>query len=60
LSAVAVVSFWNIYFNLVPGAVRVTEMVAFLKPLRRHLANSKLLIVWIGYQRTAVGWCATM
>jgi len=46
LSAVAGVSFWNIYFKLVHGAFRAAEIVAFLKALRRHLAPRKLLIVW--------------
>ena len=46
LSAVAGISFWNIYFKLVPGAVRALEVVAFLKALRRHLVDRKLLIVW--------------
>src|SRR6476660_6979925 len=46
LSAVAGVSFWNIYFKLVQGAVRAPEIVAFLKALRRHLGDRKLLIVW--------------
>src|SRR6516165_9260292 len=46
LSAVAGVSFWNIYFKLVQGAVRAPEVVAFLKALRRHLGDRKLLIVW--------------
>src|SRR4051812_6748997 len=46
LSAVAGVSFWNIYFKLVQGAVQAPEIVAFLKALRRHLGNRKLLIVW--------------
>ena len=46
LSAVAGVSFWNIYFKLVQGAVRAPEVVAFLRALRRHLAERKLLIVW--------------
>ena len=45
-SAVAGVSFWNIYFKLVQGAVRAPEIVAFLKTLRRHLGDRKLLIVW--------------
>ena len=46
LSAIAGVSFWNIYFKLVQGAFRAAEIVAFLKALRRHLAPRKLLIVW--------------
>ena len=46
LSAVAGVSFWNIYFKLVKGAVRAPEIVVFLKNLRRHLAGRKLLIIW--------------
>ena len=46
LSAVAGVTFWNIYFKLVKGAVRAPEIVAFLKNLRRHLAPRKLLIIW--------------
>src|SRR5690242_16771131 len=37
---------WNIYFKLVQGAVRAPEIVAFLKALRRHLGDRKLLIVW--------------
>ena len=44
LSAVAGISFWNIYFKLVQGAVRALEIVAFLKALRRHLGDRKLLI----------------
>ena len=46
LSAVAGISFWNIYFKLVHGAFRAAEIVAFLKALRRHLAPRKLLIIW--------------
>jgi transposase len=46
LSAVAGVSFWNIYFKLVQGAVRAPKIVAVLKALRRHLGDRKLLIVW--------------
>jgi transposase len=46
LSAVAGVTFWNIYFKLVSGAVRAPELVAFLKNLRRHLRGRKLLIIW--------------
>ncbi len=46
LSAVAGVTFWNIYFKLVKGAVRAPEIVAFLKNLKRHLAGRKLLIIW--------------
>jgi hypothetical protein len=46
LSAVAGVTFWNIYFKLVNGAVRAPELVAFLKNLRRHLRGRKLLIIW--------------
>ena len=45
LSAIAGISFWNIYFKLVHGAFRAAEIVAFLKALRRHLAHRKLLIV---------------
>ena len=45
LSAVAGISFRNIYFKLVQGAV-LAEIVAFLKALRRHLGDRKLLIVW--------------
>jgi len=43
---VAGVTFWNIYFKLVKGAVRAPEIVAFLKSLRQHLAGRKLLIIW--------------
>ena len=46
LSAVAGISFWNIYFKLVQGAVRAPEVVVFLRALRRHLGDRKLLIVW--------------
>src|SRR6476660_4424774 len=46
LSAVAGISFCNIYCKLVQGAVRAPEVVAFLKALRRHLGDRKLLIVW--------------
>lgn len=46
LSAVAGVTFGNIYFKLVKGVVRAPEIVAFLKKLRRHLAPRKLLIIW--------------
>lgn len=46
LSAIAGVSFWNIYFRLVDGTVRAPEIVAFLKALQRHLPGRKLLIVW--------------
>ena len=46
LSAVAGISFWNIYFKLVHGAFRAAEIVTFLKALRRHLVPRKLLIVW--------------
>src|SRR6201985_2354110 len=46
LSAVAGVTFWNIYFKLVNGAVRAPELVALLKNLRRHLRGRKLLIIW--------------
>jgi transposase len=46
LSAISGVSFWNIYFRLLPGAVRAPAIVAFLKALRRHLHGRKLLIVW--------------
>jgi hypothetical protein len=46
LSAVADVSFWNIYSKLVKGAVRSPEIVAFLRALRRHFADRELLIVW--------------
>jgi transposase len=43
---VAGVTFWNIYFKLVKGAVRAPEIVTFLKNLRRHLAPRKRLIIW--------------
>jgi hypothetical protein len=43
---VAGVTFWNIYFKLIQGAVRAPEIVAFLKNLKRHLAPRKLLIIW--------------
>src|SRR5438876_2885933 len=46
LSAVAGVTFWNIYFKLVKGSIRAPEVVNFLKNLRRHLAGRKLLIIW--------------
>ena len=46
LSAVAGVAFCKFYFKLVKGAVRASEIVAFLKNLRRHLAPRKLLIIW--------------
>ena len=46
LSAVAGVTFWNIYFKLVKGSIRTPEVVNFLKNLRRHLAGRKLLIIW--------------
>lgn len=46
LSAVAGVTFRNIYFKLIKGAVRAPECVAFLKSLVRHLAGRKLLIIW--------------
>ena len=66
LSAVAGVTFWNIYFKLVNGAVRAPELVAFLKNLRRHLRGRKLLIIWDRLQahrrndsccRLASSWC---
>ena len=46
LPAVARVTFWNIYFKLIKGAVRAPERVALLKSLKRHLAKRKLLIIW--------------
>jgi transposase len=46
LSAIAGVTFWNIYFKLVKGAIRAPEIVAFLKNLRRHRAPRKLRIIW--------------
>jgi hypothetical protein len=46
LSAVAGITFWNIYFKLVKGTIRAPEIVAFLKNLKRHLAPRKLLIIW--------------
>ena len=45
-SAMAGVTIWKFYFKLVKGAVRATDLVAFLKDLRRHLAPRKLLVVW--------------
>src|ERR1700748_3987358 len=45
LSAVAGVTFWNIYFKLVNGAVRAPGLVAFLKNLRRHLRGRQLLLL---------------
>ncbi len=53
LSAVAGVTFWNISFKLVKGAVRAPEIVAFLKNLKRHLAPRKLLIIWDRLQAIA-------
>jgi transposase len=46
LSAIAGVSFWNIYFKLIAGTVKAAEIIAFLRALQRHLKNRKLLIVW--------------
>ena len=60
LSAVAGVTFWNIYFKLVKGSIRAPEVVDFLKNLRRHLAGRKLLIIWDRLQahrsRLVRGW----
>ncbi len=46
LSAVAGVTFWNIYFKLVKGSIRAPEILDFLRNLRRHLVGRKLLIIW--------------
>jgi transposase len=46
LSVVAGITFHDLYFKCVTGAVRAPEVVAFLKTLRRHFAGQPLLIVW--------------
>ncbi len=44
LSAVAGVTWWNFYFQLVPGSIRSSQVVDFLTHLQRHLPG-KLLII---------------
>jgi transposase len=47
LSAIAGLSWWNLYFRLYPGAIKTEQAIEFLKHLQRHV-KSKLLIVWDG------------
>jgi hypothetical protein len=47
LSAIAGVTWWNLYFRLFPGAIRSTQIIEFLSHLLRHIPG-KLLIVWDG------------
>jgi len=47
LSAMAGVTWWNFYFRLFPGTIRIPQIIEFLSHLLRHLPG-KLLIVWDG------------
>ena len=50
LSAIAGVTFWNVYFRLFPGAIRSPQVVIFLKHLLHHLPG-KVLVVWDGLRQ---------
>ena len=45
LSVIAGVTWWNFYFQFVPGPIKGPQIVEFLEHLRRHLPG-KLLILW--------------
>jgi hypothetical protein len=57
ISSVAGVTFWNIYFKLIKGAVRAPEIVTFLKNLRRHLAPASSSSFGIVCKRIGAAWC---
>jgi hypothetical protein len=40
LSAMAGVTWWQLYFRLFPGSIRGPQVVEFLKALRRHIQPS--------------------
>jgi len=44
LSVIAGVTWWNFYFQFVPGPIRGPQIVEFLEHLGRHLPG-KLLIL---------------
>ena len=57
-SAVAGVTFWNIYFKLVNGAVRAPELVAFLKISAAISAAANFSSFGIACRPIAAAWSA--
>jgi transposase len=47
LSAVAGVTFWKLYFKIMPGSFNAARVIEFLQQLRRHIKR-KLLVIWDG------------
>ena len=47
MSAIAGLSFFNFYFQLIEGSFKSRQVIDFLEHLRRYLRR-KLLIVWDG------------
>jgi transposase len=47
LSAIAGITWWNIFFRLYPGTIRSEQVVVFLRHLLRHVPG-KLLVIWDG------------
>lgn len=45
LSAIAGLTFWNFYFQLLEGAVHTAQVIEFLHHLKRHLRRP-LIVVW--------------
>jgi hypothetical protein len=41
------VTWWNFYFRLFPGAIRILQIIEFLSHSLRHIPG-KLLIIWDG------------
>lgn len=47
LSAIAGVTWWNVYFRLFPGTIRSPQVVEFLEHLLRHVPGD-VLVIWDG------------
>jgi transposase len=47
LSAIAGITWWNIFFRLYPGTIRSEQVVVFLRHLLRHVPG-KILVIWDG------------
>ena len=47
LSLIAGITWWNFYFQIVPGTIKAPQIIAFLTRLQRHLPGP-LLVIWDG------------
>lgn len=47
LSAIAGITIWNFYFQLFPGSIKASQLLIFLRQLRRHIPE-KLTVIGDG------------